>query len=70
MTKPKLTTARDYLSICEVAFQLNLSERTIVRRIKDKSIPALMIGGVWRIHNDDLETTLNKLREEQALKND
>lgn len=42
------------LGIKQVAAVLGVSESTILRRAQDKSIPSRKIGGLVKIHQDDL----------------
>jgi excisionase family DNA binding protein len=49
------------MTLEEVAERMNLSMRTIYRRVKDRTIPALKLGSVWRCnpqHIDELCGTL------------
>lgn len=59
-------SVRDYLSVCEVAGRLGLCERTVISRIKDGTIRATKIGGIWRIKFTDLEFTMDRLKNENC----
>lgn len=45
----------EYLSLKEVGALLGLSDATIRRRLKDGTLPAAKIGGVWRVRRADLD---------------
>jgi excisionase family DNA binding protein len=47
---------KEYLSPEEVAALFSVSLRTVYNWIKQKKIPAMKIGGVWRIRRADLES--------------
>lgn len=61
----------DYWSVCEVAGRIGVSERTVMRRIKDPRkdhrIPAIKIGGIWRINKRDLEKVMGIKNEAENL---
>jgi excisionase family DNA binding protein len=44
----------DYLTIRQTAEKLNLSTDTIRRLIRAGSLPAVKLGGQWRVHVDEL----------------
>ena len=46
---------KEYLSPEEVASLFSVSLRTVYNWIKQKKIPAMKIGGVWRIRRSDIE---------------
>jgi excisionase family DNA binding protein len=46
----------------EVAFELQISMRTVYRRIKDDSIPAFKMGAFWRVRR----AWLDEMRGEAA----
>ena len=52
-----MTTATENLwwSIGEVADRWRVSSDSIRRRILDKSLPAMRIGGAWRVHQSVIE---------------
>lgn len=48
----------EFLSLKEVGVLLGLSEATIRRRLRDGTLPAVKIGGVWRVRRADLDRLL------------
>jgi excisionase family DNA binding protein len=65
--KQQNITVRDYLSVCEVAGRLGVCERTVISRIKDGTIVgAIKIGGIWRIAINDLEKTMESLKNAKS----
>ncbi len=52
-----------YLSVAEIARQLNISEDTVRRWIKSGKLEALELGGQYRIHPQDYEKFLQKHRK-------
>lgn len=42
-------------TVSETAEILNCSEKTVYRRIKDGSLRAIRMGGLWRIDPQDLQ---------------
>ncbi|MBR3237371.1 MAG: helix-turn-helix domain-containing protein [Oscillospiraceae bacterium] len=53
-----------YISPQQAGQKLNLSMRAIYRLLKNGQIPAVKVGGAWRIPSDTLEKRL----EEQAAR--
>jgi excisionase family DNA binding protein len=49
-----------YLSVSEIAKQLNISEDTVRRWIKAGKLPALELGGQYRIHPQEYEAFLQR----------
>lgn len=45
----KNATEKSYISPLQYAKQWNVSRMTVYRRIKDGSLEAVRIGGIWRI---------------------
>jgi len=50
------------LTIADAAVRLNLSEHTIRRRVASGELPAVRLGGLIRIDQDDLERWLLEQR--------
>lgn len=60
-------------TVAEVAEYLQVSERTVFRFINGKSkklLPAIKIGGRWRIKEADLAAFINKDTNEDKGEND
>ena len=53
---------RPLLTIADAAVRLNLSEHTIHRRVASGELPAVRLGGLIRIDQDDLERWLLEQR--------
>jgi len=53
---------RPLLTIPETAARLNLSEHTVRRRVASGELPAVRLGGLIRIDQDDLERWLLEQR--------
>lgn len=63
--------ATKLLTVIEIASMLNISPRTLRRRIKDKTLPAVRIGRLVRIHPDDLAAFMRgELQNGDAEAND
>ncbi len=45
----------DFLSLKEAAEYLNVKYKTVYRLVRDGKLPAVKIGGIYRIHRKDLE---------------
>lgn len=55
---------QQYLTPVQAGQKLNLSMRAIYRLLKAGKIPAVKVGGAWRIPSDTLEKMLTeKMRE-------
>ncbi len=52
----------DYLKLPEVARRLDVSEKTARRMVKSGSLPAVFIGGAYRISEEDLEEYLESAK--------
>jgi excisionase family DNA binding protein len=48
----------EYLTIKDIAQQLKLDEKTIRRWIKSKQLPAIELGGKYRVTRSDLNAFL------------
>jgi excisionase family DNA binding protein len=48
---------KEYLSPEEVAELLSVTRRTVYNWLKSGRIPAMKIGGVWRVRRADLQPT-------------
>ncbi len=53
----------EYLTIKDIAQQLKMDEKTIRRWIKDKKLPAIELGGKYRVTRSDLNAFLEKSRK-------
>jgi len=49
------------LGIKEVADYLNIKEQTVYRLVQERKIPALKIGGQWRIKGEHLEQMFEEI---------
>ena len=54
----------DYLKIPELARQLDVSEQTARRMVKDGRIPSVFVGGAYRVEEEDLRNYLEAARVE------
>lgn len=54
----------DYLKLPEVARRLDVSEKTARRMVKSGSLPAVFIGGAYRISEEDLTEFLQNAKVE------
>jgi excisionase family DNA binding protein len=54
----------DYLKIPELARQLDVSEQTARRMVKDGRIPSVFVGGAYRVKEEDLRNYLEAARVE------
>jgi excisionase family DNA binding protein len=54
-------TELKFLTLAEAATILQVSKRTILRMIQKKDVPALKVGGQWRLR----ESQLKKWAEEK-----
>lgn len=53
MTTPTVEPG-DLLTLQDVAERLTTSYKTVFRLVTDGDIPAVKVGGQWRVHRDDL----------------
>ncbi|MBH49576.1 MAG: hypothetical protein CMG69_02345 [Candidatus Marinimicrobia bacterium] len=53
------------LGIKEVADYLNIKEQTVYRLVQKKKIPALKIGGQWKVKETHLDMMFDKLLQEK-----
>ena len=51
MEQPELR----FMTLAEAAAVLQISRRTILRMIQKKAVPALKVGGQWRIRESQLK---------------
>ena len=49
------------LGIKEVADYLNIKEQTVYRLVKQRKIPALKIGGQWKIKEEHLDMMFEEI---------
>jgi excisionase family DNA binding protein len=52
----------EYLTIKDIAQQLKMDEKTIRRWVKDGKLPAISLGGKYRIARSDLNAFLDSKR--------
>lgn len=52
-----------YLTVADVAKQLQISEDTVRRWIKSGKLPALKIGKEWRVDPEELKAFLAQSRK-------
>jgi PTS system nitrogen regulatory IIA component len=48
-------TELKFLTLAEAAMILQVSKRTILRMIQKKEVPALKVGGQWRLRESQLK---------------
>ena len=48
----------DILTLAEVAAALRVSTRTVYRYVRRHELPAVRVGGVYRVRRQDLESYL------------
>ena len=53
--------SNEILGIKEVADYLNIKEQTVYRLVQQRKIPALKIGGQWRIKGEHLEQMFEEI---------
>jgi len=53
------------LGIKEVADYLNIKEQTVYRLVQQNKIPALKIGGQWKVKETHLDMMFDKLLQEK-----
>lgn len=56
-----------YLTVADVAKQLQISEDTVRRWIKSGKLPALKIGKEWRIDPEELKSLLAQFRKQPPM---
>ncbi len=56
----------EYLSIKDVAEHLNVEYKTVYRLVRQGEIPAAKVGGVYRIHCDDLRAYIQQQKRQVA----
>ena len=49
------------LGIKEVAVYLNIKEQTVYRLVQQRKIPALKIGGQWKVKEEHLDMMFEEL---------
>ena len=56
------------LGIKEVADYLNIKEQTVYRLVQQRKIPALKIGGQWKIKGEHLDQMFEQILQEKLEK--
>lgn len=56
----------EYLSIKDVAEHLSVEYKTVYRLVRQGEIPAAKVGGVYRIHRDDLDAYIQQQKRQVA----
>jgi excisionase family DNA binding protein len=59
----KATTTKPFLTIAEVAALLQVSTRTIRRKIEADELPAHRLGRIWRVSRVDLGMFMARRRQ-------
>lgn len=54
----------DYMKLTEVARKLDISERTARRYVKSGELSSVLLGGIYRVSDDDLERFVESRRSE------
>ena len=54
------------LGIKEVADYLDIKEQTVYRLVQQRKIPALKIGGQWKIKGEHLDQMFEKILQEKS----
>ena len=62
MSNKRANVLEPLLTIPEVARICRVSDKTIRRRIKCNELPAIRLGGQWRIERGDLEAYIGARR--------
>jgi excisionase family DNA binding protein len=65
MPRPPATVLEPLLTIAQTAELLQVSQKTIRRRIADRSLVAHRIGGQWRLARCDIDEYLRSARHGQ-----
>ena len=52
---------KDILGIKDVADYLNIKEQTVYRLVQQRKIPALKIGGQWKIKGEHLDRMFEQI---------
>lgn len=64
------TAAPEVLTTADVAKLLQLSVKTVGDMIRNGELPAMRIGGVWRVRRESLEEWMRKREQSHALTKD
>jgi excisionase family DNA binding protein len=56
----------EYLSVCDIANILKLSELTIRRYLKSKKLTGLKVGRFWRIEKEALDRFISESSDEEV----
>ncbi len=53
------------LGIKEVADYLNMKEQTVYRLVQQRKIPALKIGGQWKVKGEHIDKMFDEMLQEK-----
>ena len=53
------------LGIIEVADYLNMKEQTVYRLVQQRKIPALKIGGQWKVKGEHIDKMFDEMLQEK-----
>ena len=53
------------MGVNEVANYLNIKKQTVYRLLQDKKLPALKIGGQWKVKRDHLDKMFDEMLNEK-----
>ena len=56
--RPRMASPSPYLNPKEVASLLDLHVMTVYTLMRQKKLPAVKLGGKWRVHRDRMESYL------------
>ncbi|MCF7885359.1 MAG: helix-turn-helix domain-containing protein [Candidatus Marinimicrobia bacterium] len=56
---------KEIMGVNEVANYLNIKKQTVYRLLQDKKLPALKIGGQWKVKKDHLDKMFDEMLNEK-----
>ena len=56
---------QEIMGVNEVANYLNIKKQTVYRLLQDKKLPALKIGGQWKVKRDHLDKMFDEMLNEK-----
>jgi excisionase family DNA binding protein len=56
---------QEIMGVNEVANYLNIKKQTVYRLLQDKKLPALKIGGQWKVKKDHLDKMFDEMLNEK-----